>query len=73
MDFIFEKFSISPELQGALHNQSGDLGHHLALCFNIESSNFSAIQESKKQLNLDEASIMQCYKNALLFADESLI
>ena len=72
MNFIFEKFSISPHLQEALQNQSGDLGHHLALCFNIESSDFSGIQESKKQLNLGEAFIMDCYKNALLFADESL-
>jgi EAL and modified HD-GYP domain-containing signal transduction protein len=73
MAAIFEKFSISDNLQKALQNQSGELGPYLSLCFRIENGDFLGIEESKKQLKLDEAFIMHCYANALVFADESSI
>lgn len=71
--FIFKELSLGTEIQNALENQSGKLGHCYALCLKIENSDFQGIQEIQTQLDLDETFIMHCYAKALTYADESLI
>jgi EAL and modified HD-GYP domain-containing signal transduction protein len=71
--FIFKELSVGTEIQHALENQSGKLGHCYALCLKIECSDFLGIKEMKTQLGLNETFIMNCYAKALTYADESLI
>lgn len=72
LDFIIDKFSLSPTLQTALQSHSGELGTYLELCLNIENGDFTALEESKKRINLNETFIMNSYASALAFADESI-
>ncbi|PKI13522.1 EAL and HDOD domain-containing protein [Colwellia sp. 12G3] len=70
---IYKELSLSIELQEALNNQTGKLGFCFDLCLKIENSDFIGIEESQKKLGLDETFIMNCYAQALTFADKSLI
>lgn len=69
--FVFEELSLDAELRSALENQSGKLGYCYALCLKIENNGPIVAQENKENLNLDETSIMRCYAEALIYADES--
>jgi EAL and modified HD-GYP domain-containing signal transduction protein len=70
LSFVFKELSLSLEIQDALENHSGKLGQCFELCLKIENNDFTGIQESQKQINLDETFIMNCYAEALNFADE---
>lgn len=73
LDFVFKQLSLSRDIQQALEHQRGKLGHCFNLCLKIENGDFIGFQESQKQLNLQENFTMQCYAEALVFADESLV
>jgi EAL and modified HD-GYP domain-containing signal transduction protein len=69
--FVFEELSLDAELRSALENQSGKLGYCYSLCLKIENNGPIVAQENKENINLDETSIMRCYAEALIYADES--
>jgi EAL and modified HD-GYP domain-containing signal transduction protein len=73
LDFVFKELSLSRDIQQALEQQLGKLGHCFNLCLKIENGDFIGLQKIQKQLNLKETFIMQCYTEALTFADESLV
>jgi len=73
LTFILKELSLSIELQDALENQSGKLGYYYALCLKIESGDFIGTREIQQQLKLNESFTMDCYAEALAFADESII
>lgn len=73
LDFVFKELSLSDDIQQALEQQQGKLGRCYCLCLKIENGDFIGLQESQKQLNLEETFTMQCYSQALTFADEALV
>jgi len=70
--FVFETLALSTELQDALMDHKGKLGECFALCLRVENNDFIGIKDSQEKLNLDETFIMNCYSQALAFADSSL-
>lgn len=73
LDFVFKELSLSGVIQKALAKQQGKLGHCYGLCLKIENGDFIGLQQSQKQLSLEENFTMQCYLQALAFADEAIV
>jgi c-di-GMP-related signal transduction protein len=58
LDFVCKELSLSHDIQQALVDHQGKLGHCYSLCLKIESGDFIGLQEIQKQLNLQRKFIL---------------
>lgn len=68
--FVVKELSLDNSLKEALEAQSGVLGNYYSLCLKIEKSDFSGLKKCLETLKLEESFVMNCYAQALSYADD---
>lgn len=68
--FVIKELSLGDTIKLALETQSGQLGDYYLLCLKVETNDFVGIRGCINALKLKERFVMDCYVQAIAYADD---